>query len=233
MNGLPYYKAYPRDFIEGTIGMPFELKGAYRLVLDLIYMQAGKLRDDPRYISGLLGCTLRKWKSLRDELVAMDKLQVAGGFLTNYRAITELEALAKLQDKQSENASGSRKNKGLEKPRLDQPEPEPEPEEKREAEASRKKNTATRLPKDWAIPSDWVEWAASEGLTHSHAMSEAERFKDYWIAESGAKARKMDWQATWRNWVRNALIRARGSPGQPATPATPRIRARLPSEYEK
>ncbi len=22
MNGLPYYKAYPRDFIEGTVGMP-------------------------------------------------------------------------------------------------------------------------------------------------------------------------------------------------------------------
>ncbi|MFK5283859.1 DUF1376 domain-containing protein, partial [Lacticaseibacillus paracasei] len=56
MNGLPYYKAYPRDFIEGTIGMPFELKGAYRLLLDLIYMQGGRLPDDAKYISGLLGC---------------------------------------------------------------------------------------------------------------------------------------------------------------------------------
>lgn len=41
MNGLPYYKAYPRDFIEGTVGMSFELKGAYRLVLDLIYLRSG------------------------------------------------------------------------------------------------------------------------------------------------------------------------------------------------
>ena len=30
--------------------MTFELKGAYRLVLDLIYMQDGQLPDDARYI---------------------------------------------------------------------------------------------------------------------------------------------------------------------------------------
>jgi uncharacterized protein YdaU (DUF1376 family) len=107
MNGLPYYKAYPRDFIEGTIGMPFEIKCAYRVVLDLIYMQGGRLPDDARYISGLLGCTMRKWTSIRETLI-------------------ELETLAKLQDKQRENASGPRKNKGLEKPRLRHTEPEPD-----------------------------------------------------------------------------------------------------------
>lgn len=95
MNGLPYYKAYPRDFIEGTIGMPFELKGCYRLVLDLIYMQGGNLPDDARYISGLLGCSIRAWKNMRNELVLLDKLQVSGEFLTNYRAVSELETYEK------------------------------------------------------------------------------------------------------------------------------------------
>ena len=28
-------------------------------------------------------------------------------------------------------------------------------------------------------------------------------FKDYWISAAGAKAVKKDWDATWRNWVRN------------------------------
>lgn len=27
-------------------------------------------------------------------------------------------------------------------------------------------------------------------------------FADYWHAESGAKARKVDWMAAWRGWVR-------------------------------
>ena len=131
MNGLPYYKAYPRDFIEGTIGMDFETKAAYRLVLDLIYMQGGNLPDDARYISGLLGCTVRKWNSLRGSLVAMGKIIVSGEFLTNERAIIELETLRKLQDKQAENRSRPNKLKDLKSPRFDQSEPEP-----KEAKAS-------------------------------------------------------------------------------------------------
>jgi len=31
----------------------------------------------------------------------------------------------------------------------------------------------------------------------------ADGFRDYWIAQGGAKGRKADWDATWRNWVRN------------------------------
>ena len=126
MNGLPYYKAYPRDFVEGTIGMPFEVKCAYRVVIDLIYMQGGQLPDDPRYISGHLGCSLRKWKSIRFDLIERGKLIVSGEFLTNKRAEKELETLAKLQDKQAENARGPRKIKDLEKPPLNHTEPEPD-----------------------------------------------------------------------------------------------------------
>ena len=130
MNGLPYYKAYPRDFIEGTIGMPFELKGAYRLVLDLIYMQGGSLPDDARYISGLLGCSVRKWNSFRQELIARGKLQVSGESLTNYRAVIELETLAKVQEKQSQNASRPRKNNNLAEPRLNHTEPDTDTDKK-------------------------------------------------------------------------------------------------------
>lgn len=126
MNGLPYYKAYPRDFIEGTIGMPFEVKCAYRVVLDLIYMQGGNLPDDPRYISGLLGCSIRKWKSLRDDLVERGKIQVSGEFLTNYRAEKELETLAKLQETKRENRAGFNKNKDIQKRPSDHTEPEPD-----------------------------------------------------------------------------------------------------------
>jgi len=129
MNGLPYYKAYPRDFIEGTVGMPFEIKCAYRVILDLIYMQGGKLPDDARYISGLLGCSIRKWKSIRQELIERDKLQVSGEFLTNKRAVSELETLSKLQDNQRENRSRPNKNRDLQSPRFNQSEPEPDTEE--------------------------------------------------------------------------------------------------------
>lgn len=140
MNGLPYYKAYPRDFIEGTIGMPFEVKCAYRVVLDLIYMHGGKLPDDAHYISGILGCSVRRWGAVRSALIEADKLQVEDGHLGNYRAIIELESLRKVQDKQRENASGPRKNKSLAEPPLRHTESDTEPEvvskEETEAKAS-------------------------------------------------------------------------------------------------
>lgn len=126
-NCLPYYKAYPRDFIEGTVGMSFELKGAYRLVLDLIYLQGGELPDDAKYISGLMGCSVRAWNKYKIALIEMNKIQCENGIISNFRATLELESLAKVQDKQRENASGPRKNKDLQKPRHSQPEPEPEP----------------------------------------------------------------------------------------------------------
>lgn len=119
MNGLPYYKAYPRDFIEGTIGMSFELKGAYRLVLDLIYMQGGALPDDERYISGLLGCSVRRWKGYREELISMGKIESVDGAIRNFRADKELETSRKLQDKQRENRSRPNKINDLPKPPSD------------------------------------------------------------------------------------------------------------------
>ena len=209
MNGLPYYKAYPRDFIEGTIGMSFELKGAYRLVLDLIYMQGGNLPDDARYISGLLGCSIRKWKSLRDDLIAAGKLQVSGEFLTNKRAEKELETLAKLQEAKRENRSAASKNKDLEKRPSDHT--EPEPEEKEEPNGSSKKR-GSRLSPDWRLPKAWGEWAVSEGLDDVSIRREADKFRDYWISAPAGRSIKRDWQAVWRNWVRKVLDDRRSSP---------------------
>ena len=127
-NVLPYYKASPRDFFEGTIGMSFETKCCYRVLLDLIYMQSGILKDDAHYICGQLGCSKRKWAALRIELICLRKIQVENGFITNFRATLELESTAKVQDKNAENGSKSHKNRNLNERSLNQPEPEPEPD---------------------------------------------------------------------------------------------------------
>jgi uncharacterized protein YdaU (DUF1376 family) len=134
MNGLPYYKAYPRDFFEGTVGMDFEAKAAYRLVLDLIYMHGGRLVDDARFIAGHLGCSVKKWNALRQAILATGKLVVTDGYLGNYRADKELDSLKSFQTKQRENGSQPKKNKNLAeataepKPNHTEPEPDKEPD---------------------------------------------------------------------------------------------------------
>jgi hypothetical protein len=64
----------------------------------------------------------------------------------------------------------------------------------------------TRLPKDWVLKKALGEWAltAQPTWTAEHVRAVADGFRDHWIAQPGLKGRKVDWDATWRNWVRNA-----------------------------
>lgn len=80
---LPFYKRYPRDFFEGTVGMRLELKGAYGLVIDLIMMHDRKLSDDPEYIARMIGVSPRKWNNLRRELIELGKISIDNGIIVN------------------------------------------------------------------------------------------------------------------------------------------------------
>ena len=84
-----------------------------------------------------------------------------------------------------------------------------------EGRGSKGRGTArgTRLPNDWELPSDWESWAREHGNGLDIGL-EAAKFRDYWVAKSGAQAAKVDWQATWRNWIRTALERQGHPNGQ-------------------
>lgn len=60
-----------------------------------------------------------------------------------------------------------------------------------------------RLSADWKAEPEDLEWAAKE-RPDLCAASEADRFRDYWLAKPGKDGVKLDWKATWRNWIRNA-----------------------------
>ena len=89
-SALPWYKREPQAFFEATIGMRFEDKAAYGLILDLIYARWDRLPDDPRYISGQLGLSVRKWNSIRSSLIEQGKLTAADGILKNARASKQI-----------------------------------------------------------------------------------------------------------------------------------------------
>jgi hypothetical protein len=64
------------------------------------------------------------------------------------------------------------------------------------------KAMGSRLPEDWTLPAEWQEWAEKE-RPDLEIGATAYGFRDFWIAKAGKDGRKADWQATWRNWVRN------------------------------
>lgn len=72
-----------------------------------------------------------------------------------------------------------------------------------EAKASSEKTRATRLPEGWEPFAE--DLATAVGLIGAdRAGRELEKFTDYWRAVPGAKGRKLDWNATYRNWMRKA-----------------------------
>jgi len=65
-----------------------------------------------------------------------------------------------------------------------------------------KRKLGSRLAQDFVLPDDWEYWANKQ-RPELNAKLVADQFKDYWIAQPGQKGVKLDWEATWRNWVRN------------------------------
>jgi len=79
------------------------------------------------------------------------------------------------------------------------------PETERETETETKKEKKTlgkRLASDFSFPKEWEEFCQTERPELSPVKT-FDQFKDYWIAQAGQKGVKLDWFATWRNWVRS------------------------------
>jgi hypothetical protein len=81
------------------------------------------------------------------------------------------------------------------------PETETETETEKKVESARKRGV--RLHEDWvATAEDWQ--AALDKLGIAGATVEVDKFRDYWKAQPGQRGVKLDWNATFRNWIRNA-----------------------------
>lgn len=115
--------------------------------------------------------------------------------------------------------------------RSQEQEQEQEKEQEQERERGAKRAPASRqaapratlLPADFELTDERRAYAEAEGIDAERTFA---KFTDYWRAASGAKARKRDWDATWRNWCRreaesapqaNGTGRAQRSDDRPLT----------------
>ena len=81
------------------------------------------------------------------------------------------------------------------------------------------KARGTRIPDGWQPDRALADWTRANAPAAANAL-EVERFRDYWAAQPGAKGRKADWSATWRNWARRCQEQAHGPRRGPAPRAT-------------
>lgn len=72
----------------------------------------------------------------------------------------------------------------------------------------KKPKRGARIPADWRPSEAVTEWCRARGVVDSWFAITIEEFIDYWIAVPGQRGTKLDWDATFRN-----RIRQKGSAG--------------------
>lgn len=103
--------------------------------------------------------------------------------------------------------------------------PTPTPVESGSDSASAKpapRKRGTRIPDDFHINESMTDWGRSEFPEFRGAAAETAKFIDYWRALPGQKGVKLDWEATWRNWIRRAAEGGSGGYGNRPAPRGPR-----------
>lgn len=78
---------------------------------------------------------------------------------------------------------------------------------KRTTSSSGARERATRIPDDFAVTPEMADWARVKVprlIAAGRGKDETDQFIDHWHQSSSPNARKLDWPAAWRVWMRRA-----------------------------
>lgn len=213
MSSSPFFPFYPSDWLSGTRGLTAVETGIYITLIAMMYEREAPLDMPDDRLARLCGASVSIFKKALEGLVAEGKIQRLPDGLWNDRVGKE----CRIREEKKNSASTSAKTrweKTLKKQSTEDANAlssqcetdanqNPESEEKeREPNGSPKKNTrGSRLKPDWQLPKPWGDEAVGKGLPPETVRREGERFKNYWLGVPGQKGVKLDWLATWRNWI--------------------------------
>ncbi len=212
---MNYYPFHIGDYVSATRHLSWDEDTAFRRLLDTYYTTEKPIPADIRQAWRLvMAQTDSQREAVQTVLDEFFELTDAGWL--NKRAEVEIAAMKDKQQKQRDKANkrwGTAKQDNPAMPRHEKadataskvdadampptPTPTPTPTPKERVETRR----ASRLPPDWTLPAEWRAWSKAARPDLDPAKV-ADRFRDFWISKAGKDGAKLDWAATWRNWVR-------------------------------
>jgi len=207
---MHYYKRNIGDYAKKAGRLTMLQHGAYTLLIDSCY--------DRETFPTLEQALEWTWASTEAEVEAVKfvlsrffKLDKDGCYVQD-RVLEELLNYHKNADTNKriadEREAKRKENRTKREPSVDEPPPNHKPlttnQEPRtiNQEPTVKETRGSRLSADFVLPTEWADWAKQE-RPDLDLRSVGEQFRDYWSAKAGSGSTKLDWQATWRNWVRN------------------------------
>ncbi len=213
---MKFYKRFVGDFQAKTGHLSLAEVGAYDRLLDHCYSTEQPLPGD------LDACCRIARAMSKEERKAVESVLCEFFTVTDagYTQGRVLEMLAEAQPKiEANKANGKLGGRPKKKPIETQEKPsgflnqtQVESESEPNENLSQSQITtpslrsgvgrASRLPSPFVLPEPWAEWARQE-RPDLDPVRVAEKFADYWHSKPGKAGTKLDWQATWRNWVRD------------------------------
>ena len=196
---MHYYQFSIGDYRAATAHLSNEEDLAYRRLLDMYYDTENKIPLDTQWVSKRLRLAIQV---VDDVLKDMFIKHEDGWFharcddvIQQYHAMAEKNRVNGRLGGRKKNPVGSDSQpiaKATKNYKLETNNQEPKVKTQR----------GSRLPADWTLPDEWRSWAADE-RPDLVIRNVADSFKDFWIAKPGSGGVKLDWQATWRNWIRS------------------------------
>lgn len=215
MKKAPAMPLFGDAYLADTRHLSLEEHGAYLQLLMIAWRSDGcQLPNDDKRLAQMLGVTAKKWASLKP--VVMSFWTLSDGGWEQKRLLKERRWVAKKSEDNRAAANARWNANSLEnneagdanampKPCINDAPPPPPKKERTTDKSVVATQRGNRLPAGFEIPDDWIAWALAEtGWSRSDAEAEGEAFIDYWHAKAGRDGVKLDWPATWRNWVRNS-----------------------------
>jgi hypothetical protein len=148
-------------------------------------------------------------KTVRDHLNALEEV----GFLTRERSRNNRGELGQYRYKidyrrnppVAKSASGEKRQSPAAKSAAHIHQT---PSSNEEGNSKRARKRAFRLSEGWTPPAEFIEYAIGQGLSEGQAHAEAEKMRDWSL--SSPNGAKLDWPATWRNWIKRVKEKGNG-----------------------
>jgi uncharacterized protein YdaU (DUF1376 family) len=199
---MHYYPFHVSDYIHDTAHLSNEEDLAFRRLLDLYYTQEKPIPNKTQEVARRIRMAkqIGAVQTVLEEFFDFDMEQDHWYHKRCDETIAAYQAKAE-RNRQVGKLGGRPKVNPQETQMVSRQNPNQEPITINQ-EPKVKTQRGSRLPTDWTLPDEWADWAEKE-RPDLLVYKIAESFKDFWISKPGAGGVKLDWQATWRNWVRS------------------------------
>ena len=201
---MHYYKFNIADYRKDTVHLSTIEHGIYRQLIDWYYLDEQPIPEETQVVIRRLRLGSEEVKFLQNVLSDFFVLGKTG--YTHKRIEVEIRDYSEQAEKNKNNGKlGGRPKKtqsvisGFPDESQNNPNHEPLTINHKPIE---KKTLGKRLASDFSFPKEWEDFC-QQTRPELSPVKTFDQFKDYWIAQAGQKGVKLDWFATWRNWVRS------------------------------